>query len=92
MATPAFGVRDLYVRGQLEVNPPAFGRPLRLSAEAHDFHDSAGSFRLGRELDVAAATAISPRWNAEVKAARFESEHAAFPDASKLWLSLEYSH
>jgi hypothetical protein len=88
--TPAFGVRDLFVRGAL--NRPAFGRTVKLTAEAHVFHDADGEFRLGRELDLSAAVPIDAHWSLEVKGARFESDHAAFPDTDKLWMSLEYRY
>jgi hypothetical protein len=88
--TPAFGVRDLFVRAS--ATRPAFGRKLRLAAEAHVFHDADGDFRLGRELDLAASVPLDAHWSVELKAARFESDHAAFPDADKGWLTLEYRY
>ncbi len=89
-ATPASGVRDLFVRGQIGV--PALGRRLKLTGEAHVFHDADGDVALGRELDLAAALPLDRRWSVEIKAARFDSEHAAYPDATKGWLSLEYRY
>jgi len=88
--TPAFGVRDLFLRGHL--NMPAWGRTLRLTAEAHAFHDADGAFDLGRELDLSAALPIDPHWSVELKAAHFEDDHPAFGDADKGWLSLEYRY
>jgi hypothetical protein len=89
-ATPAFGVRDLFLRGHLGV--PAGGRTLRLTAEAHVFHDADGAFDLGRELDLSAALPIDRHWSVELKAAHFESGHPAFGDADKGWLTLEYRY
>ena len=88
--TPAFGVGDAFLRGSLNV--PAFGRTVKLAAEAHVFHDADGDVRLGRELDLSASTPIDAHWSVEAKAARFESDHAAFPDTDKAWLSLEYRY
>lgn len=88
--TPAFGVRDLFLRGHLGV--PAWGRTLRLSAEAHVFHDADGDFGLGRELDLSAALPIDRHWSVELKAAHFEGDHPAFGDADKGWLILEYRY
>ena len=88
--TPAFGVRDLFLRGHVGV--PAWGRTLRLAAEAHVFHDAGGDFELGRELDLSAALPIDRRWSVELKAAHFEGEHPAFGDADKGWLILEYRY
>ena len=88
--TPAFGVRDLFLRGHVGV--PAWGRTLRLTAEAHAFHDADGDFELGRELDLSAALPIDTRWSVELKAAHFEGDHPAFGDADKAWLTLEYRY
>lgn len=91
-ATPVFGVRDLYLRGQTSVDVKALHRPLRLTVEAHDFRDAAAKFRLGSELDVSAAVAINPHWSLELKAARFEGERTGFPDTSKAWAILDYHY
>lgn len=88
--TPAFGVRDLFLRGQVGV--PALGRKLKLTGEVHAFHDSDGAFSLGRELDLSAALPVDTHWSVELKAARFESGHTAWPDATKGWLILEYRY
>ncbi|WP_298745833.1 alginate export family protein [uncultured Brevundimonas sp.] len=88
--TPAFGVRDLFLRGHVGV--PAWGRTLRLAAEAHAFHDADGDRELGRELDLSAALPIDAHWSAELKAAHFDGDHPAFGDADKVWLSLEYRY
>lgn len=88
--TPAFGVRDLFLRGHVGV--PAWGRTVRLTAEAHVFHDATGDFELGRELDLSAFLPIDGRWSVELKAAHFEGDHPAFGDADKGWLTLEYRY
>ena len=88
--TPAFGVRDLFLRGHVGV--PAWGRTLRLTAEAHAFHDADGAFDLGRELDLSAALPIDAHWSVELKAAHFDGDHPAFGDADKGWLILEYRY
>jgi hypothetical protein len=89
-ATPAFGVRDLFLRGQLSL--PALGRTLRLTGEAHAFHDAAGDFELGQEVDVSAALPINGHWSVELGGAHFDSAHPAFADADKGWLILEYRY
>jgi len=89
-ATPAFGVRDLFVRGQ--VNVPALGRTVRLSAEAHAFNDAEGAFDLGRELDLSVSMPTDAHWSIELQAAHFEADHPIFADADKGWLILEYRY
>ncbi|MGZ9113036.1 MAG: alginate export family protein [Brevundimonas sp.] len=88
--TPAFGVRDLFLRGQVGV--PARGRTIRLTAEAHVFHDADGAVALGRELDLSAALPIDRHWSIELKAAHFEGDHPLYGDADKGWLVLEYRY
>ncbi|WP_292064468.1 hypothetical protein [Brevundimonas sp. UBA7664] len=88
--TPAFGIRDLFLRGHLGV--PAWGRTVRLTAEAHVFQDADGAFDLGQELDLSAALPIDRHWSVELKAAHFVGSHPAFGDADKAWMSLEYRY
>ena len=89
-ATPAFGVRDRFVRGA--VNVPAMGRTLRLAAEAHAFDCADGAFALGRELNFSASLPLNAHWSVEAQAARFEADHPAFADTDKGWLILEYRY
>ncbi|WP_332677081.1 hypothetical protein [Brevundimonas sp.] len=89
-ATPKFGVRDLFVRGQTSL--PAFGQTVRLTAEAHAFHDADGEFELGRELDLSASVPVGTHWSVELKAAHFEAEHPIYADTDKGWLILEYRY
>ena len=89
-STPAFGVRDLFVRGQIGV--PALGRTVRLTAEAHAFHDADGDIALGRELDLSALLPIDAHWAVELKGAHFDGDHPSYADADKGWLILEYRY
>jgi len=89
--TPAFGVRDLFVRAEAAVDA-GFDKPLKLKAEAHDFRDSAGDIRIGRELDLSVMQPFGARWSVELKAARFEGQRPGFPDTTKGWLILEYRY
>lgn len=88
--TPAFGVRDVFVRGQ--INAPALGRAVRLAIEIHAFHDADGEFGLGREVDISASLPIDRHWSVELKAAHFEADHPNFADADKGWLTVEYRY
>ncbi|HYE42243.1 MAG TPA: hypothetical protein VEA15_02525, partial [Caulobacteraceae bacterium] len=91
-ATPAFGVQDVFVRGQVELDAPGLEKPVTLKAEAHDFHDSDGEVRLGRELDAAVVVPFQKRWSVELKGARFESEHPMYRDTVKGWVSVEFRY
>lgn len=88
--TPAFGLRDQFVRGQTTFS--ALDRPLRLTAEAHDFKDAAGARDLGRELDLSAALSVDSHWSVELAAAHFVADHPIYADTDKAWLSVEYRY
>lgn len=88
--TPAFGLRDQFVRGQTTFS--ALDRPLRLTAEAHDFKDAAGARDLGRELDLSAALSVDSHWSVELTAAHFAADHPLYADTDKAWLSVEYRY
>ena len=90
-ATPAFGVNDLFLKGELLVSV-GLAKPLKLKAEAHDFRDSDGERRIGRELDLSASIPVGKRWTLEAKAARFEGDLAGFSDTTKGWLIVEYRY
>jgi len=87
-ATPVIGVRDLYLRGQRTTI--LLGKPLKVTAEVHDFTSSDGDLAIGREVDLAAALPIDRNWSLEVKSANFDGRRAGFPDTVKTWLTLEY--
>lgn len=89
LTTPAAGVRDINLRAGLTVNA---GVPLRLQAAAHDFADADGSTAYGRELDLLLAAPINKRLTAEAKAAFFHAHHPAFPDRTKVWVTLDLKH
>ncbi len=87
LTTPAGGVRDLHLKGGMTV--PVGPRKLKLAAAVHDFTDAGGDIAYGRELDVSAALALTPTLSLEMKAARFDGDAPAFPDRTKVWLTLE---
>jgi hypothetical protein len=91
-ATPASGVRDLYLRGSLTVKPVASMPAVKLRAEAHDFDTADGSPRIGRELDLAAQMPLDKHFSIELASADFEAAKAPFVDVRKLWLTLDYKY
>ena len=87
--TPSGGITDRSLRAATSVPIGARTGPLKLQAVAHDFADSAGSQRYGSELDLAAGVRMTPRINAEMRAAIFDGVQAGFADRTKIWLTLE---
>lgn len=91
-ATPAKGVRDVFVRGARIFDTKAFGakQPLKLTGEAHHFDTTVGSQNLGREVDATVSTPVAKGWTVELGVARFEAQSKTYPDATRAWASLEF--
>lgn len=90
LTTPASGVRDLNLRASGVVT--LAGKPVKLAAAVHDFADADGGADYGRELDAAVSVPLAKSLSAELKAARFDGEATAFPDRTKVWVTLEFKH
>lgn len=88
-ATPADGVRDIYLRGHVVV---PLSRPMKISGEAHDFRSVKNARTYGREIDLAASMALAKPVNLEVGVARFDTSDAMYPDAIRAWVSMEYKY
>ncbi|ADG11479.1 hypothetical protein B7G68_15565 [Caulobacter segnis] len=86
-ATPAKGVRDVFLRGTTTVGVK---QPLKLTGEAHDFDTTVGSQNLGREVDAMVSTPIAKGWTFELGVARFETQSRTYPDATRAWVSLDF--
>ena len=86
-ATPAHGLRDLYLRGG-RTFPGA--RPVKLAGELHAFRDDTGQHRVGREYDASASVQLTKAVGLELGVARFETAASAFPDATRGWITVEY--
>ena len=88
-ATPVNGVRDIYLRGHTTIDA---GVPIRLAGELHDFADADGDDKLGSELDLAVSAPLRKSLGVELGVARFETDTALYPDATRAWLTLEYKY
>ncbi|MET3665512.1 hypothetical protein [Caulobacter sp. 1776] len=86
-ATPAKGVRDVFLRGATSLGVK---RPVKLTGEAHSFDTSLGHQALGRELDAAVSAPLTKGWTMELGVARFETKGPTYPDATRAWASLEF--
>lgn len=86
-ATPAKGVRDVFVRGVTSLGAK---QPVKLTGEAHSFDTSLGHQGLGREFDAAISTPFAKGWTVELGVARFETKGPSYPDATRAWASLEF--
>jgi len=91
-ATPAKGVRDVFLRGARTFDTKAFGakQPLKLTGEAHDFDTTVGGQNLGREVDATVSTPVAKGWTIELGVARFETQSKTYPDATRAWASLDF--
>lgn len=88
-ATPATGLRDIYLKGALSL---PFRRPARLGGEAHDFRDADGAQRFGREFDLTVSSPLTKTVTLEAGVARFDTAGLVYPDATRSWVSLEYKY
>jgi hypothetical protein len=89
LATPANGVRDLSLTGGSVLKGPR-GKPVKIQAVLHRFDEARGGAGLGRELDASVSMPLTPKIGAELKAAVFQGDRPAFPDRTKIWLTLEF--
>lgn len=91
LTTPAAGLRDLSVTAAWTMRRPPVGRAAVLTLAWRDLSDADGDVRYGRELDASARLTLDARRAVEVKAARFDGALPAFPDRTKIWVSLEHA-
>ena len=89
LTTPANGVRDLSLTGSSVLKGP-HGKPVKIQAALHRFDESGGGAGLGQELDASVSMPLTPKIGAELKAAAFQGDRHAFPDRTKIWLTLEF--
>lgn len=89
LTTPANGVRDLSLTGSSVLKGP-HGKPVKIQAALHQFDEAGGGAGLGRELDASISMPLTPKTGAELKAAAFQGDRPAFPDRTKIWLTLEF--
>ena len=89
LTTPASGVRDLSLTASSVLKGP-HGKPVKIQAALHQFDEARGGAELGRELDASLTMPLTPKLGAELKAAVFQGDRPAFPDRTKIWLTLEF--
>lgn len=88
-ATPANGVRDIFLRGALTGGG---AKPFKLAGEAHDFRSDDGHARLGRELDLSVQKPLTKPVTLEAGVAHFATRTGTYPDATRAWVALEYRY
>lgn len=88
-ATPAVGLSDIYLRADTTL---AWARPVRLAGELHEFRDADAERRIGREFDISATVPLSKPVTLEAGLARFDSTGPTYPDATRVWLTLDYRY
>lgn len=90
LTTPGQGLRDLSfgIRGR-GVNIVSGAPAANWAVVYHDFESDNGSVSFGREFDAVFRVPVNDWLAVELKGARFEGEQPAFPDRTKIWLSIE---
>lgn len=87
LATPAAGLRDVYVKATASL-PQA----IALTAFEHWFEAAKGGADLGSEFDVMLTRKFGAHVAATAKFAEFNSAAVAYPDVRKVWLQLEFAY
>lgn len=87
LATPAAGLRDVYVKG-------AANLPQAITATAfyHWFETQKGSTDLGTEFDVMLSRKFGKYVTATAKFADFRRDSLAYADVRKVWLQLDFAY
>jgi hypothetical protein len=85
LATPAAGLRDVYVKGTANL-------PQAVTATAfyHWFEAHKGGAELGTEFDLMLTRKLGKYLTATAKVADFRRESPAFPNVRKVWLQLDF--
>lgn len=91
LTTPADGVQDLNAKIGATLRPEGLP-PVRLAAAIHRFTVPDGGDDYGTELDLLAATPLTPRLSLETKLAWFEGDRPGYGDRTKVWISLDYRY
>lgn len=85
LATPAAGLRDVYVKGTA-----ALPQAVALTAFYHWFEAAKGGADFGTETDVMLSRKFGKFVTATAKFADFRRDSAAFANVRKVWLQLEF--
>ncbi|MDZ4054068.1 MAG: hypothetical protein U1A07_14395 [Phenylobacterium sp.] len=91
LTTPPDGVQDLNAKIGATLRPEGLP-PVRLAAAIHRFTVPDGGDDYGTELDLLAATPLTPRLSLETKLAWFEGDRPGYGDRTKVWISLDYRY
>jgi hypothetical protein len=86
LATPARGLENPYV--SFAVAPR---KGLNLIATHHWFRSAVGNTRYGREINLLASYAVTPRLTVLAKLAHFDSQSPAFRDTQRVWLETTFA-
>ncbi|MFO1015111.1 MAG: hypothetical protein U1E50_15260 [Caulobacteraceae bacterium] len=92
LTTPALGVREVNLRAATTIPTIRPQRPMRLQVGLYDFAAARGGARLGQELNFAATWPLTNHLTAELAAARFDGAQPAYPDRTKVWLTIEVKY
>lgn len=87
LATPAAGLRDVYVKGT--ANLPS---SVALTAFYHWFDAAKGSADFGAEADVMLSRKFGKYVTATAKFADFRSDNLAYANVRKFWLQLDFAY
>ena len=92
LATPANGIRDVYVRGGFAFPEAPFGQAMNASLTWHDFEAENGGGDLGSEIDAVLNARLNEHVSLQLKAAFFNGGSAGPADRDKIWFAVTYNY
>jgi hypothetical protein len=91
LGTPANGIRDVYVRGSVNISEPPFGTGMNAALVFHDYESETGSQDLGSEFDAVLTSRINEHFSAQLKAAFYNGASGGPGDRDKIWFAITYN-
>jgi len=90
LATPANGIRDIYLGAGASWDNPPVGTKLGGSIILHDFASDRGGMDFGQELDFVANLTMTEHVSLQFKAASFDGDSAGPADRTKFWAAARF--
>jgi len=90
LATPADGMRDIYLGAGASWDNPPIGTKFGGSIVLHDFASDNGNTDFGQELDFVANLTMTPQVSFQLKAAGFDGDSAGPSDRTKFWAAARF--
>jgi len=92
LATPANGMRDVYVRASWTAAQSPIGEGLSAAVAFHDFEALRGGGDLGSEIDAVVTARLSAHYSLQLKGAFYNGPTGGPADRDKVWLAFTVNY